>query len=308
MSTLTLQLQEKDDTIHQLTQKLESMQLQSASPQVTPEPSQHHRMTEFWEVPRGEVTLNMKKVLGSSSWGSVVEGTFHGQTVAIKCLHNLIREPDFVTAIHREIGIMAQVRHPNIVLLMAAVIDGDSDTLIVTEMLDTSLRKAYEGKLLQRSSKLGIFRDIACALNYLHLYRYGPIIHGDISSDNVLLEAKPEHQWKAKLTDFCSARIAKKANVIIRRSSVYTAPELCKEVGIVHTPKLDVYSYGILLCEVTVNAFPTESKLPIMVQSAGERWPFIQTLITSTTVEHPENRPTMANIIGELDNTITSTT
>ena len=156
---------------------------------------------EFWNVPRSEVYLNMQKFLGTGAWGFVVEGTFLGQQVAVKCLHDMIRSPKFAEVMRKEIAIMAQVRHPNLVLLIAAVMDTKNSPLIITELLETSLRKAYEEKLLQGSSKLNIFRDIAAALNYLHLHHGGEIIHRDVSSANVLLEAKhfPFHDspWPA---------------------------------------------------------------------------------------------------------------
>ena len=40
--------------------------------------------------------------------------------------------------IRKEIGTIAQIQHPNLVLLIAAVIDAENDPLIVTELLDDS--------------------------------------------------------------------------------------------------------------------------------------------------------------------------
>ena len=288
-----------DGTIQQLRQQLQSMQLRQ---QATP----RSHLTEFWEVPREEVTLNMQKMLGSGGWGFVVEGTFHGQTVAIKSLHNLIREPEFVAVIRREIGIMAQIRHPNLVLLIAAVMDGKSPgPLIITELLDTSLREAYELNRLEGSSKLSIYRDVACALNYLHLHHHGPIIHRDVSSANVLLEAKPNNQWKAKLSDFGSAKLAREATTTGPGAPVYAAPEVRTQTGIPQSAKVDVYSYGILLCEVTVGRFPTETRFPDMLQTIKETWSFMHTLITTCIQEHPDNRPTMASILSDIDRIMT---
>ena len=52
---------------------------------------------------------------------------------------------------------------------------------------------------------LSIFRDVASALNYLHLHEAKSSTE-IMSSTNVLLEAKPNNQWKAKLSDFGSAK------------------------------------------------------------------------------------------------------
>jgi len=48
--------------------------------------SQHTNQSDFWQVPRNEVTLNMQKFLGTGVWGFVVEGKFRGQKVAVKGL------------------------------------------------------------------------------------------------------------------------------------------------------------------------------------------------------------------------------
>ena len=248
--------------------------------------SQRPHEGNFWEVPRKEITLNKHQILGTGAWGFVVEGKFRGQKVAVKCLHNMIRHPQVIETIRKEICIMAQIRHPNLVLLIAAVIDVKNDPLIVTELLDISLRKAYEEDLLQGSSKLSIFRDIASALNYLHLHQRGEIIHRDVSSANVLLEAKPNNQWKAKLSDFGSAKLAIEAKTTGPGAPAYTAPEVRKEMGIRQTGKLDVYSYGVVLCEVIVGQFPMEGSLPSMMQVVRSKWPFMYRLVTSCTQEH----------------------
>ena len=66
--------------------------------------------------------------------------------------------------------------------------------MIITEVMDTSLRKTYESKELTpgpsyRPVILSIMRDVAVGLNYLHCLPV-PVIHRDVSSANVLLESK----------------------------------------------------------------------------------------------------------------------
>ena len=299
------QITEKDQFIPSLQSEKEGFRQQVATlrqqrnaPQVQ---SDQSYQSKFWEVPREEVSLNMQKILGSGAWGFVVEGTFRGQIVAVKCLHDMIQEPEFVEVIRMEISIMAQIRHPNLVMLIAAVIDAENDPLVVTELLDMSLRKAYERNLLEGSSKLNIFRDIASALNYLHLHHHGEIIHRDVSSANVLLEAKPNNQWKAKLSDFGSAKLAMEAKTTGPGAAVYAAPEVRREMGIHQTAKVDVYSYGILLCEVTMEQFPMEKRLPSMIQAVQDRWVLMHGLIIACMQEHPDNRPTMSHVLTELN-------
>ena len=222
-------------TIDQLRQQIASLQTTRVMQQT------HH--SAFWEVPRSDVILDMQRILGTGGWGYVVEGRFRGQTVAVKCLHDLIREPAFTAVIRREIDIMTQLRHPNLVLLIAAVIDEEAP-LIITELLDLSLRRAYERNRLDTGEhcKLSIFRDVASALNYLHLHHHGPIIHRDVSSANVLLESRPRGQWRAKLSDFGSAKLAREATTTGPGAAVYSAPEVRRDTGIRQSPKVSTCS------------------------------------------------------------------
>ena len=242
MQTQNQQLNQQHRTeSQQLRTTIDQLRQQIASQATRVRQQTHH--TAFWEVPRGDVILNMQRILGTGGWGYVVEGRFRGQTVAVKCLHDLIREPAFTAVIRREIDIMTQLRHPNLVLLIAAVIDEEAP-LIITELLDLSLRRAYERNRLDTGElcKLSIFRDVASALNYLHLHHHGPIIHRDVSSANVLLESRPRGQWRAKLSDFGSAKLAREATTTGPGAAVYSAPEVRRDTGIRQTPKVSTCS------------------------------------------------------------------
>lgn len=270
------------------------------------------KQLEFWEVPRMDVTLNMQEYLEKGAWGYVVKGLYQAQEVAVKCLHGLIRDQESVTIIRREISIMAQIRHPNIVQLIAAVIDDQGDPIIVTELLDMTLRESYESNLLNQHGKLCIFRDVAAALNYLHSHRHGCIIHRDVSSSNVLLEEKRRNQWKAKLSDFGSAKLAREAKTIGPGAPVYTAPEIRMDKALPQTPKVDVYSYGIVVCEVAVNQFPSIEKFPEMLQEVFRKWggtmPSLHDLIISCTEENPDSRPIMRDILQNFNTVVKNTT
>ena len=52
---------------------------------------------------------------------------------------------------------ITQVRHPNLLLLIGAVFTTEGEgPLIVTELLDWSLRSAYEGRSLEERSKVPV--------------------------------------------------------------------------------------------------------------------------------------------------------
>jgi len=64
----------------------------------------------------------------------VVAGRFRGKAVAIKCLHQEILSQFTIGQIQHEISIMAELNHPNLVLFIAAIMDGDSSPMITTEL------------------------------------------------------------------------------------------------------------------------------------------------------------------------------
>ena len=252
----------------------------------------------FWQVSQREVSFT-DHVLGSGAWGKVTMGSFRGQKVAIKQLHSTIESPHYSQLVRREISLMAKIRHPNLLLFIAAVLDGCSGTLIITELLDTDLRNAYQnGQLASDRVRLSILRDVATALNYLHLQRE-PIIHRDVSSANVLLQALPDRKWRGKLSDFGSANLARYATTPAPGAIVYCAPEAFDEGK--QSPKLDVFSYGKLLCEVLTSQFPFKSEFPSMLQSIAKKWPLVHKITSLCVDRDPVKRPSMSSIINQLE-------
>ena len=254
---------------------------------------------ELWEVLREDVYVS-NKILGTGGWGYVAEGTFRGQKVAVKCLHQGILSQFTTNHVRREISIMSQVRHPNLVLLIGAVLNADTGPLIVTELLDRTLRSAYEEHLLEEHCKLPILRDIAAALNYLHSHRR-PIIHRDVSSANVLLEAVC-NTWRAKLSDFGSANLIRLATSPAEGAVTYSAPEVRTEARNQQTPKVDVYSFGVLLCEISLCRFPPDpSEFAIFLASVRDNAdPSLYKLAQNSTKCNPEERPTMREALIQI--------
>ena len=254
----------------------------------------------FWVVSHNEVRPT-GKVLGEGGWGRVVVGSFRGQDVAMKQLHSIISSSDYYRdLLRREISLMAKVRHPNLLLFMAAVLDSPSNTpLIITELMDTNLRQAYHNaQLTNNGDKLSILRDVSAALNYLHL-QSNPIIHRDVSSANVLLLALPNNKWRGKLSDFGSANLVQHASTPGPGAVMYTAPEVFK--GEQQTTKMDVFSFGKLLCEVLSNRLPDPGAFPSMLQSMAKDWPLMHQLISSCVEQDPNKRPPMSYIVDQLN-------
>ena len=253
--------------------------------------------TEVWRIPANRVIT--MRTIGTGGWGEVLEGTV---TVAVKRLFAAIVNPRNLERLQREMMLLAEVRHPNLVQFIGAVFD-QSPPLIITELLDMNLRQAYEENQLDPGNRLSIFMDIALALDYLH-QRYDPIIHRDVSAPNVLLQRMPNHQWKGKVSDLGSANFLQYAHTMGEGAIIYSPPEVIPQPFARPPPqtvKIDVYSYGIVLAEVTASRFPSQDNFPEMFERIERQRPAVYELIVHCTKREPSHRPSMAQVMVELN-------
>ena len=304
---LQQQLQQEQERSRRLQERLD---MSAAEMEQIRPTTQLLSSVQFNTVNRTEVKVQTN--IGEGAWGMVARGKFKGQPVAVKWPHMalLMRYPNTVDRMRREMRIMAQVRHPNLVQFIAAVLDEAAEQLqappmIITELLDTNLRLTYEQGRLQTRDCVTILRDVAYALHYLHEHLQ-PIIHRDISAPNVLLQALPNKGWLAKVSDFGSANLAKLARTAGEGAIIYTAPEAFPHTDPLTKPpplttKVDIYSYGILTCEVITGQLPLTDQYHDMLQEVRGRWEFMYNLIVQCTKRSPQDRPTMAQVLDDLN-------
>ncbi len=224
--------------------------------------------------------------------------------MAVKRVYPEILRQTTLDRIRREIRTMAQIRHPNLVLFVAAVLNELTGPMIVTELLDTSLRSTYQDNRIGHN-KRRIFGDISSALVYLHRQRE-PVIHRDVSSANVLLLSLPNNKWLAKLSDFVSANLARDATTPGKGAILYTAPEAFPQAPYSPRPqpqqttKIDVYSFGVLACEVVTRTFPKSELFLRLLSSMEGVWPEFHPLITSCVSHSPQDRPSMNTVLQHI--------
>ena len=259
--------------------------------------AQMRALLPSWAIPETELKVT-ETILGKGAYGEVRVGVYHGDRVAVKRLHNVIASDYYHKMIQREMGIAARLRHPKLVLFIGAVTRGN--LTIVTELMETSLRSELEHSRLKEDHILPISRDVACALCYLHSLPE-PIIHRDVSSANVLLNST-KGGWVAKLGDYGSANFQAKLQTVGPGCPVYAAPEASRpeEQG----PKMDVYSYGVLLLEMCTGTLPDPRDL-LVIQQAVHSWgqPKRQLggLACQCTLQSSDRRPHMRNVVTQLN-------
>ena len=265
-------------------------QLRSQAAQRIPQISDN--MKSSWTVKHNEVEVIEGKPLGVGGWGEVRVAMFRGVKVAAKFLHQKIISSHNADLFIREMNIAASVRHPNLLLFIGASMD-ESKPVILTELMPANLRSCIEIGVLLQDHVISIGTDVACGLNYLHLMRPDPIIHRDVSSANVLVEPIESGGYRAKVSDYGSANFLSKVTTMGPGNATYAAPESMNPR--LQSPKMDVYSYGILLLEMATGQFPDCNIQAIQLDTL--LWQEMKEIIRRCICEDPANRPTMKDIL-----------
>ncbi|KAL6848410.1 hypothetical protein ACP4OV_021704 [Aristida adscensionis] len=156
-------------------------------------------------------------------------------------------------AFRQELDLLRRLRHPHIVALLAFSDDHEEGGALVLEYLaggTLAERLHGGGRPLSWPDRMRAVHDVACALEHLHDGSTGapPVVHGDVSSSNVLLDGGG---GGARLCDLGSACEGFSAAVAPTRAAVgspgYADPSFLR-TGIV-SKRSDVYSFGVLLLE-----------------------------------------------------------
>ncbi|KAI5396937.1 copper transport protein ctr1, variant 6 [Lathyrus oleraceus] len=113
------------------------------------------------------------------------------QDVAVKILKVQGFDSERFEEFLKEVTLMKRLRHPNIVLLMGAVIQPPKLS-IVTEYLSRGslyelLQMPSVGSSISEKRRLSMAYDVASGMNYLHQMK-PPIVHRDLKSPNLLVD------------------------------------------------------------------------------------------------------------------------
>ena len=165
-----------------------------------------------------------------------------------------------------------------------------------------NLRQCYEQGRFEEGNRISVFLDVAYGLHHLHTCPE-PIIHRDVSAPNVLLKALSNGKWMAKVFDFGSANLLQQSVTPGEGAVIYTPPEAFPPQDPTsplprHTTKIDVYSFGVLMCEVLTEQLPVPEHYRKMLE--GVTGP-LHGLIVRCTHRDPNRRPAMDEVITQLN-------
>ncbi|XP_021764216.1 cysteine-rich receptor-like protein kinase 5 [Chenopodium quinoa] len=192
------------------------------------------------------------QILGQGGFGSVYKGTLaNGQEIAVKRLSKISGQG--VEEFKNEVVLIANLQHRNLVKLLGFCLAGEEKLLVYEFVPNKSLNyflfDARKQGELNWSTRYEVIRGIARGLLYLHEDSRPRIIHRDLKSGNILLDAN----MNPKIADFGLARIFKVEQTVDDTSRVvgtygYMAPEYAMHGQF--SVKSDVYSFGVLVLEI----------------------------------------------------------
>ncbi|EOA12959.1 hypothetical protein CARUB_v10025941mg [Capsella rubella] len=203
--------------------------------------------------------------LGIGSFGSVYQAVLSdGRHVAIKraeltnpassrtTMKN--RRADNDSAFVNELESMSRLNHKNLVRLLGFYEDTEERILVYEYMENGSLSDHLHNPRFDPitwQTRLNIALDAARGIQYLHEFVVPPVIHRDIKSSNILLDA----MWTAKVSDFGLSQMGPTEEDDVSHLSLHAAgtlgyidPEYYKLHQL--TTKSDVYSFGVVLLEL----------------------------------------------------------
>lgn len=157
----------------------------------------------------------------------------------------------------REIQLVAQLQHPNIVSVFDAGVTADGRAYFVMDYIrGLPLREYVRRNQMSMESAIGLFRDLCHAVHHAH---QRGVIHRDLKPSNVLVTA----DGVVKVLDFGLAKSLLPAmDTAVSETGqfigtlAYTAPEQLHGRLDRIDQRSDVYSLGVMLYELLTGRYP----------------------------------------------------
>ena len=270
--------------------------------------------------------------LGEGAYGIVKLANYHGLTVAVKKLLpsffpvgvavNQLDDEAYIIleSFFNECSKLSRIRHPNVIQLLGVTVDKETRLpAIVMELMYESL-----SQLLKRTSSLPLFievnicHDVAKALAYLHGAFQPPMVHRDLSSNNILISK----DYRAKVTDLgvskfeSSSFFQRIANTPAPGTLAYMAPEV-RHIPADCSPAMDIFAFGVIIVQIRSHKFPNPGPeqekgrlgFPKTIPEVERRHNHIKlmgrnhpltTIAMATLKNNPKSRPNALELCNDL--------
>ncbi|KAI3466527.1 hypothetical protein Pfo_023190 [Paulownia fortunei] len=265
---------------------------------------------EEWTADLSQLFIGNKFASGAHS--RIYRGIYKQRAVAVKMVRIPTHKEETRTLLEQqfkcEVALLSRLYHPNIVQFIAAC-KKPPVYCIITEYMSQGTLRMYLNKKepysLSVETILRLALDISRGMEYLHSQG---VIHRDLKSNNLLLN----DEMRVKVGDFGTSCLETQCREAKGNMGTYRwmAPEMIKEKP--YTRKVDVYSFGIVLWELTTALLPFQGMTPVQaafaVAEKNERPPLpescqpaIAHLIKRCWAANPSKRPDFSEIVCALE-------
>ena len=277
--------------------------------------------------------IKLKRKVGEGSFGRVYHAVWNHTDVAVKFIGAQQDEMTQTSSdldkaldeLEKEVGIMTQLRHPNIVLLLGAI---RSPPAIVEEYcvrgsLHTVMQRHKKPGAPELTWRVRLQMALGAAAGMCYLHSCSPsILHRDLKSANLMVD----RYFRVKVGDFNLSRVlvantaaSGTSNDAAGSASLHSPRWMAPEVlqSSLYSMASDVYSYAIILWEIQtletpfaefsqwqiIHAVTMDEERPDVDRSDGvffydaRRY---RALMTRAWKQDPAERPSFEVIIGTL--------
>ncbi|XVE88535.1 hypothetical protein DITRI_Ditri19aG0077000 [Diplodiscus trichospermus] len=219
-------------------------------------------------------SFSVENLLGEGSFGRVYRAQFDdGKILAVKKMDSSALPSETSDDFVEMVSNISQLHHTNVTELVGYCSEHGQHLLVYEFHKNGSLHDFLHlsdeySKPLIWNSRVKIALGTARALEYLHEVCSPSVVHKNIKSANILLDA----ELNPHLSDSGLASFIPNADQLLNRDDVgsgYSAPEVTMSGQ--YSLKSDVYSFGVVMLELLTGRKPFDSTRPRLEQSLV-RW------------------------------------
>ncbi|MFQ6643772.1 hypothetical protein Gotur_017991 [Gossypium turneri] len=220
-------------------------------------------------------SFSVENLLGEGSFGRFYRAQFDdSQVLAVKKINSSVLPSELSDDFIEVVLNISELHHTNVTKLVGYCSEHGQHLLVYEFHKNGSLHEFLHlsdeySKPLIWNSRVKIALGTARALEYLHEGCSPSIVHKNIKSENILLDA----ELNPHLSDSGLATFIPNADQVLNHDDVtmsgYGAPEVTMSGQ--YSLKSDVYSFGVVMLELLTGRKPFDSTRPRLEQSLV-RW------------------------------------